>query len=143
MNDSPSRNRNVKSLGLPLLVAFFSFGALMCALTVFLLLFPGSVLQPVWRLNPEAHSTFQSLGIWSILLMTIVGGACAAAAVGLAKQTRWGWRLAIAILVINLAGDTVNAIARHDPRTLIGIPIGALLIFYLITKRRLFEPERV
>jgi len=32
----------------------------------------------------------------------------------------------------NLVGDTANAILRDDPRTLIGLPIGGLLIAYLL-----------
>jgi hypothetical protein len=56
-------------LGLRLLAIFFGFGAVMCALTIALLLFPGTVLDLAWRLNPEAQSSFQSLGTLSILLM--------------------------------------------------------------------------
>jgi hypothetical protein len=122
-------------LGLRALVIFFFFGATMCLLTVAGLLFPGSALEPMWRLNPDAHAAFQSLGQWSIFLMIIVGGVCASAAIGLARRKRWGWQVAIVVLAINLLGDTINAVARHDPRTLIGIPIGGALILYLMSKR--------
>ena len=37
---------------------FFAFGATMCALTIVLLLFPGTSLDSLWRLNPDAHSAF-------------------------------------------------------------------------------------
>lgn len=121
--------------GVRALVIFFFFGATMCLLTIAGLLFPGSVLEPMWRLNPDAHKAFQSLGRWSILLMIVVGSACAAAAIGLARRARWGWRLAIGVLAINLLGDTLNAIVRHDLRTLIGLPIGGALILYLTSKR--------
>jgi len=30
----------------------------MCALTIVLLLFPGTALDSLWRLNPEAHAAF-------------------------------------------------------------------------------------
>lgn len=118
----------------PWLAAFFAFGATMCALTIALLLFPGSVLDSLWRLNPEAHAAFHSLGKLSILLMFGVGGACAAAAVGLWRGSRWGVRLAIVILSINLIGDFLNALLRHDYRALIGLPIGGAMIFYLTRK---------
>jgi len=36
---------------LKLLAAFFAFGAAMCALTIVLLLFPGTELDSLWRLN--------------------------------------------------------------------------------------------
>ena len=42
-----------------------------------------------------------------------------------------GRRLAIGVLTVNLVGDSLNALLRHDPRTLIGLPIGGLMILYL------------
>ena len=121
-------------LGIKLLAGFFAFGACMSALTLVLLLFPGTQLDAVWRVNPDAHTTFQSLGPMSILLMALVGGACASAAIGLGRGAEWGRRLAIIILAINLVGDSVNALVRHDLRTLIGLPIGGPMIVYLWTR---------
>ena len=136
--------QKTSSLGIRLLAVFFSFGAAMCLLTIAGLLFPGGFLEPMWRLNPDAHAAFQSLGRWSILLMTIVGTACASAAIGLARRKHWGWHVAIVVLAINLLGDTINAIARHDLRTLIGLPIGGALILYLTSKRvrEFFDADR-
>jgi hypothetical protein len=123
-------------VGLRLLSAFFAFGATMCALTIFLLVFPGTPLDKLWRLNPEAQRSFQSLGLPAVLLMLIVGAACAFASAGLWRGRRWAIRLAIAILSVNLCADLVNAIVRHDYRTLIGLPIGGALIAYLISGTR-------
>jgi hypothetical protein len=61
--------------------AFFAFGTAMCVLTVVLLFFPGTELDSLWRFNPEAHATFQSLGKVAVLLMAVVGTACAFTAV--------------------------------------------------------------
>src|SRR5262245_28010011 len=77
---------------------FFAFGATMCALTVTLLLFPGSVLDSLWGLNPDAQLAFQSLGYWSLVLMLTVGTACLFAAIGLWRAKRWGTLLALIIL---------------------------------------------
>jgi uncharacterized membrane protein len=41
--------------------AFFAFGATMCALTSELRLFPGTALDSLWHLNPDAHLAFQSI----------------------------------------------------------------------------------
>lgn len=117
--------------GLKLLAIFFGFGAFMCALTIFLLLFPGSILDEAWKLNPQAHSAFQSLGNLSIPLMAVVGVGCALSSIGLARGVRWGRMLAIIILSANLIGDAANATLRHDYRALIGLPIGGAMIFYL------------
>lgn len=112
--------------------AFFAFGATMCSLTIILLIFPGTALDSAWRLNPDAHLAFQSLGKAAVLLMAGVGTACAFAAIGMWRGTRWGVRLAVGILAVNIRGDLFNAFVRHDLRTLIGLPIGGAMIVYLI-----------
>jgi len=119
-----------------LLALFFAFGACMCALTIWLLLFPGGALDSLWRLNPEAHAAFQRIGGLLILLMVIVGVACALAAIGLARNAKWGRWLGILILAANLLGDLTNAFVRHDLRTLIGVPIAGAMIFYLAREAR-------
>ena len=54
--------------------------------------------------------------------MTAVRLACATAAIGLLTCRSWGYRSAVAILSLNLTGDTIRAIIAHDWRTLIGLP---------------------
>ena len=119
-------------LGIKLLSASFAVGAAICLLTIVILLFPGGAPESIWWLNPEAHVAFQKLGKLSVLLMLIVGVACGAAAIGLAKRTRWGIPLALAILTINLVADLLNAFLRHDLRILVGLPIGGAMVAYLL-----------
>jgi hypothetical protein len=121
--------------GLVALSAFFTFGAVMSALTAYLLGFPGSRLDAIWKVNPVAREELLKLGSWAIVLMATICLACAFAAVGLWRRTRWGHRLACGILVVNLVGDLANAIIRHDVRTLIGLPIGGAMIAYLLSRR--------
>jgi len=116
----------------PWLAAFFTFGASMSALTVILLLRPGTRLDSLWRLNVAAQTAFRSLGSLAIIVMLVVGIACALAAVGLARGRRWGAWLALLILCLNIIGDLFNALVRHDYRTLIGLPIAGLMIFSLL-----------
>jgi hypothetical protein len=124
------------SLGIKLISVFFAFGAAVCLITIVALLFPGGALEPIWRLNPDAHAAFQRIGRLSILLMFVVGSACALASVGIGKRTQSGHRLALGILSVNLAGDLLNAFVRHDLRTLVGLPIGGAMIAYLLIARR-------
>jgi uncharacterized membrane protein (UPF0136 family) len=126
-----------------LLVVFFAAGALVCFVTMLALAFPGGFLEAIWRLKPEARLEFQELGRWSIALMAVVGAACGLAAVGLARNAEWGRRLAIGVLTVNLIGDSLNAIFLRDPRTLIGLPIGGLMILYLLRTRRAVEQSRL
>src|SRR6187200_1806653 len=82
--------KSATPIGMKLLALFFAFGTCMCSLTIVLLIFPGTMLDSLWRLNPEAHAAFQSIGWLSILLMATVGTACGLAAIGLARNTTWG-----------------------------------------------------
>lgn len=115
---------------------FFAAGAVICLVTMLALAFPGGFLESIWRLKPEARTEFQRIGSWSIALMGVVGAACGLAAIGLVKGAEWGRRLGIGVLTVNLVGDTLNAILRRDPITLIGLPIGGLMIWYLIRTGR-------
>src|SRR6202047_398330 len=122
------------------LASFFAFGVTMCVLTIALLLFPGTALDELWRLNPDAHAVFQATGGWSIAIMLLVGTACLIAAIGLWRGTLWGTRGAILILVVNMIGDLCNALLNYDFRTLIGLPIAAAMIVYLVRSEKLCAP---
>ncbi len=124
-----------RRVGITLLVIFFAAGALIAWTTMLALAFPGGFLEPIWRLKPEARVQFAELGRWSIVLMAIVGAACGMAALGLARNADWGGRVAIGVLAVNLIGDLLNALLRHDPRTLIGLPIGGLMIWRIGLQR--------
>ena len=119
-----------------MLVIFFAAGALICLVTMLALAFPGGFLEPIWQLKPEARVEFQRMGSASLALMAVVGAACGLAAVGLARNAEWGRRLAIGVLAANLIGDSLNALLWHDAKTLIGLPIGGLMILYLVKKKR-------
>jgi hypothetical protein len=124
--------------GITALSFFFLFGTVMSGLAAVTLLFPGSVLEPLWHLNPRAREGFATMGAWAALLMAVVCVACGMAALGLGRYKRWGYWMALSILTINLAGDTANALSAHDLRTLIGLPLSGAMIVYLLTKRSAF-----
>jgi len=123
--------------GITALALFFVFGSLMSGLAFFMLLFPGSPLEPLWRLNPKGQEGFAAMGSWSLLLMFVVCLGCAGAALGLWRRKRWGYWMALVILSVNLLADITNALTV-DKRTLIGIPIAGVMIAYLVAKRRVF-----
>jgi hypothetical protein len=126
-------NQRRRPAGIILLVIFFAAGAVVCLITILALAFPGNLLDPIWKLKPDARVQFLEIGRGaSMALMAIVGAGCGLAANGLAKSAEWGRKLALAILIINLIDDSLNALIRHDPKTLIGLPIGALIIWYLV-----------
>jgi hypothetical protein len=43
--------------------------------------------------------------------------------------------LAITLITINLIGDTANAVLGTEPRALVGIPVAAVLLLFLATRR--------
>jgi len=122
-------------LAMTALILFFAAGALISGTSALALAFPGSWLEPIWRLNPEARSALVQLGPWAVVLMLGVSAACAGAAGGLWTGRRWGHRVAVGVLATNLVGDLFNAVVRGDRRTLIGLPIGGLLLGYLLSRR--------
>jgi hypothetical protein len=135
---SPRRSRSAvkgRPGGVTVLAVFFAAGAAISLVTIVALLFPGGVLEPIWRLRPRARTGFATLGAWAPALLAVVGLACAAAARGLWAGRRWGRRLAIALLAVNLVGDGANVFLGTEPRALVGIPIVALLLLFLATGR--------
>jgi hypothetical protein len=124
-----------RPLGVTLLSVFFAAGTLPSTATALALAFPGPWAQTMWRLKPEAPGDFGRLGGLAIPLMLAVAASCAGAAVGLWTRRRWGHRLALAILSVNLIGDSVNAVVRGDWRTLVGVPIGGAMLAYLLRHR--------
>lgn len=124
-----------RPLGITALSIFFLFGTAASFIASVSLLFPGSFLEPVWRLNPRAHEGFVGMGVWAIVLMCAVCVACASAAIGLWRGSRWGYWLAVALLAINLLGDVANVLLGTEPRATVGIPIALAILAYMMSKR--------
>jgi len=105
------------------------------------LLFPNGFLEPIWKLNPRGRAGLGAIGIWAVLLFTVVCLACAVAAIGLWRGARYGYAMAITVLTINSLGDLFNVISGTEPRAIIGIPIVILILAYLLTTkvRRFFR----
>ena len=60
----PNRPPGITALGL-----FFLFGTVMSGLAAAMLMFPKSVLEPLWQLNFRAHEGFAAMGLWAVLLV--------------------------------------------------------------------------
>ena len=124
-----------RPFGITALSIFFLFGAVI-SFTVFVsLIFPGTFLEPMWRLNPRAREAFMNVGAWAIVLMFAVCLSCAPAAAGLWRGARWGYRMALALLVINLLGDIANVVVGTEPGAVVGVPIVIVILTYLTSQR--------
>ena len=121
--------------GVIALVMLFAIGTVASFISAVSLSFPGSFLEPIWSLNPNARAGFTRIGSAAIVLMIAVCIACIFTTVGLWLARRWGYWLAVVMLAVNLCGDVVNVTSGTEPRAIIGIPIAAGILAYLLRKR--------
>ena len=117
--------------GVTLIACFIAAGAMIAGTSAASLAFPGSPLEPMWRLKPSARVDFELMDGWAVPLLVLVAVACAVCAFGLFRRRPWARPVVIVLLAVNLGSDFGNFVFRHDPRTLIGLPIGGLIIWYL------------
>src|SRR5947208_14670648 len=125
----------VRPIGITALSLFFLFGAGASFVSFISLLFPGSFLEPIWRLNPRARAGLGGWGVWAVILKGSVCLACALAPVGVWRGARWGYWLAVSLLAINLLGDILNVFLGTEPRAVIGIPIALAILAFLVSRR--------
>jgi hypothetical protein len=121
--------------GLTALSLFFACGAVVSLIAAVSLFFPHSFLEPIWRVNARGHENLISLGVWAIFLMLSVSALCLAAAIGLWRQSRWGHWFGVGLIGINLVGDIANALLGTEPRPIIGVPIAAAILLYLLSRK--------
>src|SRR5262249_4360012 len=121
--------------GVTALACLFAVGVLLSGLSAISLLNPGGVLEPIWKLNPRARVSFSRMGVWAPLLLAVVCVACAACAFGFFAGKRWAYPLGVGGLLVNLTGDVVNAALGVEPRALVGVPIVALILWYLSSRQ--------
>jgi uncharacterized membrane protein YccC len=114
------------------MAVFLVFGATMATIAGITLLFPGSFLDPIWRLNPEAGEQLHQLGRGIGIAFLGLGAAMVAAAIGWVKRRFWGWALAVIIIASQVLGDLVNALRGEFLKGAVGVVIAAALLAYLI-----------
>ena len=121
--------------GIAVLSVFSLVGAVLAGVAALSLAFPGSPLGPMWQLNPRAHQGLERMHGWAVLLLPGVSGACGITGIGLWRQRRWGYVLAVVGLSIHLMGDILNVVSGTEPRAIIGIPVVVALLVYLSRPR--------
>jgi len=130
-----TRTTNARPLVVTFLIVLFVIGIIASLISVITLAFPGTFLDALWRLNPNAHAGFIRIGGWSVVLMSTVFVACLLTAIGLWRRLKWGYWLAMGMLVANLTGDVINVIKGTERRAIVGIPIVLLLLVYLSRRK--------
>jgi hypothetical protein len=123
---------------------FFYFGATMATLAAITLAIPGTLLDQAWKLNPEGHAGLASFGRIMAVPFIILAIALFLAGRGWFRRRPWGWKLGIALIVINLAGDIFNLVFRSEVlKGAAGVTIAGLLLLYMTraSVRSYFRPR--
>jgi len=124
------------SPGLTVVILFMVFATLMAVLIGTLLLFPGKLLESLWRFNPEARTAFQSMGKLSSVLLFVVGAVAGGAAMGIHGRRKWGWWLAVLLFSVNALGDLFSWLVRgRILQGASGVLISGSFLFYLMQSR--------
>jgi uncharacterized membrane protein (DUF2068 family) len=70
-----------------------------------------------------------------VALLFAASVSCAVAAVGLRRGARWGHKVAVTLIAINLLSDIANVVLGTEPRAIVGVPIAFALLLYLLSNR--------
>lgn len=114
---------------------FFFFGAAMATYAALTLLWPGTTLDRLWKLNPNAHLQLAAIGRAAGIPFIALALALLFAGIGWFKRCYWGWLLGVVIIATNLTGDFVNILLGEWLKGLLGVSIAGLLLFYLTRPR--------
>lgn len=120
---------------------FFVFGAIMAALAGVTLAHPGTALDRMWSLNPQAYRQMAPLGQSVGIAFLLLAASLAIAALGWFRRRFWGWLMAVAILTTQLLGDGVNLLRGDYFRGAIGVLLAAALLFYIVRLRPFFRAQ--
>src|SRR5277367_6229185 len=116
--------------GLIAMGAFLLFGATTATLAGFMLLFPGTILEPLWKLNPMAGEQLHQLG--PAIAFLALGAVMLVTAIGWMKSRFWAWALAVVIIASQVVGDLANAIRGQYLQGAVGVLIAGALLIYLV-----------
>ena len=95
------------------------------------LAWPGTPLDLLWNVNPQGHAGLRSLGAIGIVGMAALSVTMLLTAFGLVARRRWAWWVAVVGIIVNAIGDLATAIATGEARTLIGLPVAGLIVWWL------------
>ncbi len=112
--------------------AFFIFGSAAASLAAVTLLWPGTVLDKAWKLNPTGHAGLSAFGPWIGVAFVPLAIALVLAAIGWIKRRRWGLFVGVGVVAVNLTGDVLH-LAAGDHKSGIGVVIAGLLLFYMLS----------
>jgi hypothetical protein len=118
----------------------FLFGTAILAIVAGLsLVWPGTILDTLWKLNPAAQGEFLMVGgRLAGLFLLCLGVVGSLAAVGLLKGKTWAWWLVMLLLVVVGTVNVIRLLAG-DPGEVFGTPLTLGLIWLHVHNRKSFK----
>jgi uncharacterized membrane protein YccC len=96
------------------------------------LLWKGTPLDRMWRLNPFAYQHLAPLGKSVGIPFLVLSALLAAAALGWFKRRYWGWLLTVAIIATQVLGDAANLFLGRFLQGIVGVLIAGAILLYLL-----------
>jgi len=118
--------------GITAVGVFLFFGAAMASIAGTTLTWPGTFLDRLWVLNPTAHKQLATFAKPAGTLFLLLAAVLAMAGTGWFKHRLWGWRLAVAVIAIQVLGDLINFFKGDYLRGGVGFSVATGLLFYLL-----------
>ncbi len=111
---------------------FLLFGSAMALLAAATLLFPGTILDRAWVLNPRGHQQLALIGRPAGVFFLLLCALLLSGGIGWFRKRRWAWWLAIFVIALQLAGNIGSMAAGQVARGVFGATIAAILLIYLL-----------
>lgn len=121
--------------GVALLPLFFSVATCILVACGTALLFPGSLMEVVWRAYPARRAMLMPYREWLGPGFLILAIAMLFASVGCSRRRIWGWRLAVGIFAVNGIGDVGQIFLGHFVEGTIGVSAAGTVLYYLFLSR--------
>jgi hypothetical protein len=114
-------------------IATFLFAAtILACITGGSLLFPGPLLDRLWKFNPQGAALFHSIGRTSGVFLMALGVGTFFAALGLLRGRRWAWWFGVCLFAVDASGNVVSYFLTHDAlRSATGAIVSATFLFFL------------
>ena len=124
-----------------IITAFFILATIIAEVVSLSLMFPGTPIDNLWKLNDRAYVEFGSIGssVVAIFLFAL-GIVMAFASWGFRHAKLWAWWTAVSIILLNGVGDLLSIVIRSDLlKGGCGIAVaGALLLMLFHAKTQAF-----
>jgi hypothetical protein len=110
---------------------FFAIATGITVVTGISLLFPGSVLDAMWRIKPQEHEQLLRAGMPASVGFVGLSAIMAITSVGAFLRRRWGWWLMLVVFAVNGIGDAIRIGSGARAEGVAGVAVVVLIFFWL------------